>query len=91
MIISQMIYYITLVLCCFLILDVIFTIVNSKYSFEWKIVKFANTFFLVLLFLSVNRLIQKMPNDNIFDYLIVVFNGGLFIVGTIASQNIMKS
>lgn len=91
MINSEMIYYTTLVLCGILVLDVILTTISSKYSFERKIVKFANTIFLVLLFLSVNRLVQKMPNINIFDYLIVVFNGGLFVVGTIASQNIMKS
>lgn len=90
MVITEMIYYATLVLCFFLILDVIMTILNSKYKLEWKIARITNTVFLALLFLSVNRLIERLPNNNIYDYLLVVFNGGLFVVGSLRSKNIMK-
>ncbi len=86
-----MLYYATLVSCFFLILDVIFTIISSKYKLEWKIAKVTNTIFLGFLFLSVNRLVGKIPNNNIFDYLLIIFNGGLFVVGSITSKNIMKS
>lgn len=91
MVIIEMVYYATLVLCFFLILDVIFTIINSNFKLEWKIAKVTNTIFLALVFLSVNRLIGKMPNNNIFDYLMIFFNAGLFIIGCITSRNIMKN
>ncbi len=91
MIIIEMLYYATLVLCFFLILDVILTIINTSFKLEWKIAKITNTIFLSLLFVSVNRLIGKIPNNNIYDYLMVAFNGGLFIIGSITSRNIMKN
>lgn len=91
MIIIEMLYYATLVLCFFLILDVFLTIINTSFRLEWKIAKIVNTIFLALLFLSINRLITKLPQHNIFDYLIVILNAGLFIVGSIASKNIMKN
>ncbi|WIV10651.1 hypothetical protein [Proteiniborus sp. MB09-C3] len=90
MVIIEMLYYATLVLCFFLILDVVLTILNTKFKLEWKIAKITNTIFLALLFLSVNRLLGKLPNNNLYDYLLVIFNGGLFIVGSIVSKNIMK-
>lgn len=86
-----MLYYTTSILCFFLILDLIITIVKSKCELEWKIANVANTVFLALLFLSVNRLIGKLPNNNIFDYLLIIFNGGLYVVGSITSKNISKS
>ncbi len=91
MIIIEMLYYATLVLCFFLILDVILTIINTSFKLEWKIAKITNTIFLSLLFVSVNKLIGKIPNNNIYDYLMVAFNGGLFVIGSIASRNIMRN
>lgn len=91
MVIIEMLYYATLILCFFLILDLIFTIINTKYKLDWKIAKITNTIFLGLLFLSINRLVGKIPENNFFDYLLVVFNAGLFVIGCIASRNIMKN
>ncbi|SDZ28650.1 hypothetical protein SAMN05660462_02527 [Proteiniborus ethanoligenes] len=87
----EMIYYATIVLCFFLILDLIITIIDTSSKLEWKIANITNTVFLTMLFLSVNRLIGRIPNQNVFDYLIVVFNAGLFIIGSIASKKIMKN
>lgn len=84
----EMFYYATLVLCFFLIFDLIITIIKSKSKLEWKIANLTNTIFLALLFLSVNRLIGKLPNNNLFDYLLIIFNGGLYIVGRMTSKNI---
>jgi len=89
-IITEIIYYATLIICFFLILDLIMTILNTKCNLDWKIAKIINTVFLSFFFISVNRLIGKLPNNNIYDYLLVVFNVGLFIVGNIKSKNIMK-
>ncbi|TAH63438.1 MAG: hypothetical protein EWM50_02715 [Gottschalkiaceae bacterium] len=87
----EMIYYATIVLCFFLILDLIITIIDTSSKLEWKIANITNTVFLTMLFLSVNRLIGRIPNQNVFDYLIVFFNAGLFIIGSIASKKIMKN
>lgn len=87
----EVLYYTTLILCFFLILNLIYTIIKSKCKLEWKIANVTNTIFLALLFLSTNRLISKLPNNNIFDYLLVAFNGGLYLVGSIASKNIRRS
>ncbi|WP_352420073.1 hypothetical protein [Proteiniborus sp.] len=91
MVFLEMFYYATLVLCFFLILDEILTIINTKFRLEWKIAKVTNTIFLGLVFLSINRLIGKIPEKNIFDYLLVFFNLGLFVIGCITSRNIMKN
>lgn len=87
----EMIYYATIVLCFFLILDLILIIIDTSCKLEWKIVNIVNTVFLTLLLWSVNRLIGRIPNQNIFDYLIVFFNLGLFAIGNIASKKITKN
>lgn len=76
------IIYITLILNSFL------SIFKIKMSLEKRIIKIAINVFMLLSIWSIYRLVNKIPDVNIYDYLIVILNSGLFIVSIYNSRNI---
>lgn len=63
-------------------------IIISKESLEWRITRGVITVFLGLFLWSVYRFLNRLPSVNIYDYLILLFNFGLAVIGYLTSRHI---
>ncbi len=84
----RVLYWIIILSGGLLILDIIVNTIIKKYSFEWKIARILTTIFLIITYWGFIRFFNRIDEINTYDYLIVFFNAGLFIVAYTYSNRI---
>ena len=61
-----------------------------KARIEWKLTRVSIIVFTSLFIWSIYRFIDRLSDVNIYDYLILAFNLGLFVVGYIVSRDVRQ-
>jgi len=72
-----------------LIINMIIVTLKTKATIEWKVTRTLTTIFLALFFWAVYRFLNRYPNINLYDYLILLLNSGLFTIGYFTSKHIL--
>lgn len=84
----KIINYIIIFLYITLILNTFFPILKFKASLEKKIMKITTNIFLILFIWSIYRFVNRIAVVNIYDYLIIILNGGLLVVAFLNSRHV---
>ncbi len=88
MVLIKIVNYFIVLLYIALIINTFFPIIRLNISIEKKIIRVITNTFMVLFIWSVYRFVNRISVANIYDYLIILLNGGLFVVAFLNSRQI---
>jgi len=84
----EIINYVIIVLYITLVVNSFFQLIKLEINIEYKIIKIATNVFMLLLIWSIYRFVNRIPEVNIYDYLIIILDGGLFIISVFNLKHI---
>ncbi|EOD00243.1 hypothetical protein [Caldisalinibacter kiritimatiensis] len=77
-----------IVLGCIMVLGQIMITIATQARIEWKLIRLVVAVFMGLSVWAVYRFLNRYPDINVYDILILVFNVGLFLVGHAATKKV---
>ncbi len=82
----KILFILTSILGVILICDITIATIKANIVMEQKLIRIMTIIFLTLFLWSILRFLKRYSSVNMYDYMIIFFNLGLFVVGHLASR-----